>query len=70
MSCSGRVEINVVRCEDGKIIPADRATVRAADLSENIAAKKTLQNSGRVMALRILENCAETLPMEKAAKKK
>jgi hypothetical protein len=69
VSCSARVEIDVAARDSGKILLADRATTRAADLSENIAGKKALQNGGRAMAIRILENFAETLPREEAKKK-
>ncbi len=64
VSCSARAEINVVNRKDGKIALADRVTVRAADLSENIAGKKALQSAGRAMAIRLLEHFAETLPEE------
>lgn len=66
VSCSARVEINVVGRKDGKIVVADRTTVRAADLSEQIAGKKALQSGGRAMAIRILERFAETLPVANA----
>ena len=67
ISCSARVEINLIRRADGKIILADRATCRAVDLSENIAGKTALQKAGRLVALRILEHFAETLgPLEAA----
>jgi TolB-like protein len=65
VSCSARAEVNLVSRKDGKIVLADRVTTRAADLSENIAGKKALQNSGRAMGIRLLEYFAETLPMEK-----
>jgi hypothetical protein len=66
VSCSARVEVNVVRRDDGKIVVADRTTVRAADLSEQIAGKKALQSGGRAMAIRILERFAETIPEKRA----
>ncbi len=41
---------------------ADRSTDRAVDLSENIAGKKALQKSGRVLGLRVLEYFNKNLP--------
>ena len=67
VSCSARAEINLVSRKDGKIVVADRITTRAADLSENIAGKKALQNAGRAMGIRLLEHFAETLPVDKPA---
>ena len=64
VSCSARAEINVVDHSSGKVVLADRVTVRAADLSENIAGKKALQNAGRALAIRILEHFVETLPVD------
>ena len=64
VSCSARAEINLVDRKDGKIVLADRATTRAADLSENIAGKKALQGGGRALGIRILTHFAETLPVE------
>ena len=64
VSCSARAEINLVSRKDGKIVLADRVTTRAADLSENIAGKKALQNAGRALAIRLLEHFADTLPAE------
>jgi hypothetical protein len=65
VSCSARAEINAVNRGTGKVTLADRATTRAADLSENIAGKKALQASGRTLGIRLLEHLAETLPEEK-----
>ena len=70
VSCSARAEINLVGRKDGKVAVADRITTRAADLSENIAGKKALQNSGRAMGIRILQYFAETLPAQNANVKK
>jgi hypothetical protein len=66
VSCSARAEINVVGHKDGKIVLADRVTVRAADLSEQIAGKKALQSAGRTMGIHILEHFAETIPSKPA----
>ena len=70
VSCSARAEINLVNRKDGKIVAADRTTARAADLSENIAGKKALQNAGRALGIRLLQHFAETLPPDKPAAQK
>lgn len=49
----------------GKVALTDRATTRAADLSENIAGKKALQCGGRAMAIRIVQHFVDTLPEKK-----
>ncbi|MEM9250954.1 MAG: CsgG/HfaB family protein [Planctomycetota bacterium] len=49
-----RAEINVVSRAKGEIVVADRATTRAIDLSENIAAKTALQKAGHALATPIL----------------
>lgn len=61
-TCTGRVEIKLVSVGDGKTLLADRETARAADLSENIAAKSSLQKSARLIGLRVLQHLADTLP--------
>ncbi len=61
-SCSARAEINIIRRSDGRIIQADKATTRAADLSENIAAKGALEKAGKELAVRTLEFFDRTLP--------
>lgn len=66
VSCAARVEIKMVGASDDKLLFADRETTRAVDLSENIAGKTALQKAGRVLAIRILQNFADTLP-DKAA---
>ena len=65
VSCSARTEINLIDRKSGKVGLADRVTTRAADLSENIAGKKALQNGGRAMAIRLLQHFADTLPEKK-----
>ena len=65
VSCSARAEVNVVNRGDGKIAVADRTTVRAADLSEQIAGKKALQIAGRTLGIRLLEHFVETIPESK-----
>jgi len=58
VSCSARVEVNVIRRADGKVVLADRETCRAVDLSEHIAGKKALQKAGRTIGIRILDHLA------------
>ena len=62
ISCAARAEINVISRSTGKIVLADRSTDRAVDLAENIAGKKALQKSGRVLGLRVLEYFHKNLP--------
>jgi len=62
VSCTARVELNVVNVADGKVIAALRATTRAADLSENIAGKNALQAAGHDVGLQLLTKLADTLP--------
>ena len=59
---AARAEINVISRSSGKIVMADRSTDRAVDPSENIAGKKALQKSGRVLGLRVLEYFEKNLP--------
>jgi TolB-like protein len=60
-SCSARAEINIIDRKDGKVIQADKTTARAADLSENIAAKGALQKTGHQMAVQTLDFFVHTL---------
>ncbi len=62
VSCSARVEINVIARENGRIVLPSRATTRDVDLSENIASKKALQKAGRTLGIEILSYLADTLP--------
>ncbi len=61
-SCSARTEINIISRQDGKILQADKVTARAADLSENIAAKDALEKAGHQLAVKTLEFFVRTLP--------
>jgi curli biogenesis system outer membrane secretion channel CsgG len=61
VSCLARAEVNVIRRQDGKVVLADRETTRAVDLAENIAGKKALEKSGRLVAIRVLEHFATRL---------
>ncbi len=55
VSCSGRVELKVVNRKDGKLLMADRTTARAADLSEQMAAKTALQKAAHALGVKVLE---------------
>jgi TolB-like protein len=55
-TCTARAEINVIDRTSGRVLLAERATQRAADLSENLAAKEALAKAGRVLGLAILEH--------------
>ncbi|MBI4579982.1 MAG: hypothetical protein HY718_09790 [Planctomycetes bacterium] len=66
VSCLARAEVNVIGRKDGKILVADRQTTRAVDLAENIAGKKALEKAGRLVAVRVLEHFAKTLPPQEA----
>ncbi|MCX5660573.1 MAG: hypothetical protein NTW19_12740 [Planctomycetota bacterium] len=68
VSCSARVEVNVISRKDGKVVLPDRTTSRDVDLSENIAAKKALQKAGRTIGVDILTFFVKTLPPAEAAK--
>lgn len=56
VSCSARIEVKIKPLNGETILFTDRETVRAVDLSENIAAKLALQKAGRRVSLRILEH--------------
>lgn len=62
VSCSARVEVKLQPLNGGEILFTDRQTTRAADLSENIAAKSALEKGGRAIAVRLLEHFETTLP--------
>ncbi len=62
VSCAARTELRAVRPADGKTVFADKATLRAVDLAENIAGKTALQKTGRTLGIRLLEHLADTLP--------
>jgi hypothetical protein len=55
VSCSGRIELKVVNRKDGKLLLAKSATARAADLSEQMAAKTALQKAAHGLCLQMLE---------------
>jgi TolB-like protein len=60
VSCAARAEINVIERKGGQILWAGRDTSRAVDLSENIAGRKSLQKTGRILGLEILESFAKS----------
>jgi hypothetical protein len=62
-TCSARAEINVIERASGRILLAERSTQRAADLSENLAAKEALAKAGRVLGLAALEHYAAESPL-------
>jgi TolB-like protein len=55
VSCSGRVEVNVVNVKNNHLLLAARTTSRAADLSEQIAAKTALQKASHALGIQVLE---------------
>lgn len=65
ISCSARIEINLINREDGRILMSERATARAADLSEQMAGKTALQKAARELGIKVLTHFANTLPAEK-----
>ena len=62
ISCTARLEIKITKRADGTYLMVDKATARAADLSEQIAGKTAIQQAGHAMGLKILEHFAKTLP--------
>ena len=61
VSCSARLEVQSTNRETHKIVSSERATKRAVDLSEGIAAKTALQAAGRDLAIKTIEKIAEGL---------
>jgi TolB-like protein len=55
VSCSGRVEVKVMNRKDNHLLLATRTTSRAADLSEQIAAKAALQKAAHALGIQVLE---------------
>jgi TolB-like protein len=62
-TCSARGEINVIDHATGRVLLAERTTQRAADLSENLAAKEALAKAGRVLGLAVLEHYSAASPL-------
>jgi hypothetical protein len=61
-TCSARAKINVIDRATGRVLMAERSTQRAADLSENLAAKEALAKAGRVLGLAVLEHYSAENP--------
>ena len=59
ISAAARVEINVIRQSDGRIVLARAANTRGVDLAENAAAKRALQKAGEELGLAVLRHYAE-----------
>jgi hypothetical protein len=62
VSCSARAEVKLVNRKDNKLLKNFHATARAADLSEQIAAKTALQKAGHAIGIQILEYYAKNGP--------
>lgn len=67
VSATGRVEINMIRREDGRILLAEAATCRAVDLSPDIAGKNALQQAGRELGLAVLRHFEKRLSRQRNA---
>ena len=67
-SCTARVELQIVKNGDNKTLLSDRETARAADLSENIAAKSAMQKAARNIGLRAMQYMVSTLPADDTKK--
>jgi len=52
--CKGRVEIKVIKKENGKTLMVDKQTEIGVDISENIAGKKALENAASSLIERIV----------------
>ncbi len=62
VSCSARMELQVIDRGNAEILHVERTTQRGIDLSENIAAKNALQSAGRICGLGVLSFFARTAP--------
>jgi hypothetical protein len=60
--CSSRAEAHALQRDGDALLAAERVVSRGADLSEEIAAKRALQNAGRELSLAVLARLAEKLP--------
>ncbi len=65
ISCTARVEINLIQRKDGHILLADKEVTRGVDLSDTIAAKKALEKAGNALGLKILNYLSANLPPAK-----
>ena len=59
ISAAARVEINMIRRNDGRVVLARAANTRGVDLAENVAAKRALQKAGEELALAVLRYYAD-----------
>ncbi len=59
VSVRARVEIKAVDRRSGKVLAVDRQTVRAVDLSEQVAGKSALQEAAADIAARLLPKLAQ-----------
>lgn len=59
ISCAGRVEINMISRDDGKILLSVSEVARNVDLSEGIAGKGALQKSAHAVGLKVLQKIVE-----------
>jgi hypothetical protein len=55
VTCSARLEITMTQPNNPAILLSDRITTRAADLSENVAAKTALQKAGHELAIHVAQ---------------
>ncbi|MBK9126495.1 MAG: hypothetical protein IPM13_01680 [Phycisphaerales bacterium] len=58
-TCSARAGLNLIERATGRVPLAQRTAQRAADLSENLAAKEALAKAGRALGLAVLEYYAD-----------
>lgn len=65
ISCSSRVEVRMIQRKDRTVLFNDRATTRAADISEQIAGKTALQKAGRLIATNLLRSHLESVSPKK-----
>jgi len=62
---TARAEVKIIDLAEQKILWSDRATGRAPDLTEHLAAKTALQKAGRILAMRLLPELFKQLPDKK-----
>jgi hypothetical protein len=69
VTCTARVEINVIDRKTGKIVLADSRTTRAVDLAEATAGKTALQMAGRQLGVEICRKLVDYQKPEAATTK-
>ncbi len=62
VSCSGQVELKAAWRNQGQVLFSNRATARAVDLGEGLAAKAALEKGARELSVELLQHFADTLP--------